>query len=92
MWDYIVCALKEFVQFLFDVLVAWWMDWLTKLIAIILPQNVFNFERIEWGAFGNFVGYFIPVAKMVTHLTVILAAVAIYYSWQHIMRLLKMVR
>lgn len=92
MLEIIKCALIEVFQFLFDYLIAWWMDWLVKIIEIMLPQNVFKFERIEWGAFGNFVGYFIPFKTMVTHLTFILTAVAIWYSVQHLLRLLKMVR
>lgn len=57
-----------------------------------LPESPIQFEPIKWGAFGNSIGYFIPVQKMLEHFAAILGALTIWYGIQHILRILRMVR
>lgn len=91
MLDGLICLLIKFTNMFFAVIFSWWID-LLILMLNLLPTSPFKFEPIEWGAFGNFVGYFLPVEKMATHFAAILMAVAVWYSIQHVLRILRMVR
>jgi len=91
MLDQLLCILIKFVNFLFSILFSWWIDMLIFILSF-LPDSPIKFEPIKWGEFGNFVGYFIPVAKMANHFAAILAAVTIWYAFQHVLRILRMVR
>lgn len=61
-------------------------------ITAILPDTPFEFEQVEWGTFGQLIGYAIPVAKMFTHLSYIVIAVGLYYVVRHLLRLIKAVQ
>lgn len=90
-FEQILCALKEFLVWLIDGL-GWIMNFLLGWLLMLLPNTPFVFEPIEWGAFGQLIGYFIPVADMFTHLTLILVAVGLYYLIRHLLRVIRMVQ
>lgn len=91
MLDGLICLLIKFCNILFAVLFSWWIDLLIFMLTF-LPASPFKFEPIEWGEFGNAVGYFIPVERMASHFVAILTAVTIWYMIQHVLRILRMVR
>ena len=91
MLDGLICLLIQFTNLLLDILFDWWIDLLIFMLEF-LPSSPIQIEPIEWGEFGNFIGYFIPVQTMLTHFATILIAVTIWYGLQHVLRLVKMVR
>lgn len=91
MLDIIVCALIKVANIFVAVIFSWWIDILIVILEL-LPSSPMKFENVKWGSFGNFVGYFIPVQKMLTHFTMILTTLAVWYGLQHILRVLRMVR
>lgn len=92
MLDGLLCILIKFVNLLFDILFGWWIDMLIFLISL-LPTTPFLFEDpVEWGPFGNAIGYFIPIETMVIHFAAVLVSVAIWYGVQHALRLIRMVK
>lgn len=86
-----LCALKAFANWLIDGL-GWILNFLLGWLLALLPNTPFQFDKVEWGPFGQLVGYFIPVADMLTHLTLILMAVGVYYVLRHLLRLVRMVQ
>lgn len=91
MLDGLLCILIKFVNLLFTVLFGWWIDMLIFILEM-LPNSPFKFEPVKWGQFGNAIGYFIPIQRMLEHFGAILIAVTVWYAIQHTLRLLKMVR
>lgn len=94
MWDIlepIKCALIAFTNLLMDVLASWWVEMLIWALGL-LPTSPFTFEEIAWGEFGKLIGYFVPIADMMTHFLRILGIVVLWYAIQHIQRLLKLIR
>lgn len=91
MLDGLVCLLIQFTNILFKVLFGWWIDMLIFILSF-LPPSPIKFEPIEWGSFGNFIGYFLPVGDMATHFATILLALTGWYAIQHVLRILRMVR
>jgi len=89
--DEILCALIKFLNMIVDYLldtVLFALGWLLGL----LPSFPVKIEPIEWGPFGQSVGYFLPVDKMMLHFTLLLGLMALWYSVQHIMRWIKMIK
>lgn len=91
MLDNLICILIKFVNFFTESVHNWFISVLIFFIEF-LPPSPFRFEPIQWGEVGNLIGYFIPVAGMLTSLVYITTAVTVWYSIQHILRLLKSVR
>lgn len=85
------CLLRAFLNLILDVLSDVWY-YTIGLALRLLPDSPFNPEPLNWGNFGNSIGYFIPVQQMAMHLTAILAAVLIYYVVRHLLRLAQMIR
>lgn len=89
--DTILCALTKFlnliVEYVLDT-ILFALGWLLGL----LPKLPVTIEPIEWGTFGQSVGYFLPVNKMMLHFTLMLGLMALWYSVQHFMRLIKMIK
>lgn len=86
-----LCALKAFANWIIDGL-GWILNFLIGWLIAILPATPFAFEKIEWGPFGQLIGYFIPVADMFTHFTLILVSIGLYYVLRHLLRLVRMVK
>lgn len=91
MLDGLLCILIKFCNILFAVLFSWWIDMIIFILQF-LPTSPFKFEPIKWGAFGDAVGYFLPVERMAAHFASILVAVGMWYAIQHVLRILRMVR
>jgi len=66
-------------------------DTLGWLIAL-LPSIPWEFKPLQWGEFGNLIGYFIPIPEMLTHFSMILILVILWYGIQHILRIVRMVK
>lgn len=83
---------------MFDLLVNI-INWLIDVFASaiegivsLLPKTPFEFKEVVWGDFGNFILYFIPVSTIATHFTLILGAIALWYAYRWIFRLLQVIR
>ena len=91
MIDEILCILKAFANWLLDG-IGYILNFLIGWLINLLPTTPFQFEQVEWGPFGQLIGYFIPVASMFTHFTLILVSIGVYYVLRHLLRLVKMVK
>lgn len=91
MLDSVLCALIRFVNLLTTYFLDTISDSLAAVIGILPPLPI-SFTPIEWGFFGNSVAYFIPIADMLTHFSLILVVVVIWQSIEHILRLLKTIK
>jgi len=91
MFDIIICALKEIINFLVWLLFDWWILGIAWVLDQ-LPDADFSAKPIEWGNFGNAIGYFIPVSDMINHFSLLIVALTVYFGVQHVLRLLKAVR
>lgn len=90
-FDSILCALIKFVNMIVDYIldsILFALGWLLGL----LPSLPVKIEPVEWGFFGQSVGYFLPVNTMMLHFTLMLGLMVLWYSVQHIMRLIKMIK
>lgn len=85
------CALVKFFNMLIDYVLETITDTLGWLIAL-LPSVPWEFKPLQWGDFGNLIGYFIPIADMLTHFSLMLILVIVWYGLQHILRIVRMVK
>lgn len=87
----IKCALIEFANMLIEHVLN---NILAMVILIIgvLPTFPIPINPINWGDFGVAIGYFIPIGTMAQHFTLMLALMIIWYSYEYIMRLIKMIK
>lgn len=79
--------IADIINFLIDLLVI-----IITGIMALLPQTPFKFDPLDWGLFGDAVGYFLPIGTMVAHLTIILASVGLWYAVRWLFRLIQMIR
>lgn len=89
--DAVVCAIIKIINMLIDHGLETITDVLGWLIAL-LPSIPWEFKPLKWGAFGDLIGYFIPIADMLTHFTLMLILVTVWYGLQHILRIVRMVK
>lgn len=75
------------INFLIDLIVE-----IITFILDLLPATPFDFEPLEWGAWGDSVGTFIPIGAMATHFTIILSACFAYYIVRWALRLIRMIQ
>lgn len=85
------CALIKVINVIIDYGIDTLITTLAWLIAL-LPSLPIEFEPLQWGAFGNLIGYFIPISSMLTHFTIMLGVVLLWYSYQHIMRIVRLIK
>ena len=84
------CLLKNMYYFVINNLLTL-LDLIAQFALFLLPNTPFKFEQVEWGIFGNVVGYYIPVAKILQHFIVILTAISIYYGIRYLLKMIKQV-
>lgn len=85
------CALIKFFNMLIDVFLDTIIEVFAWIIAL-LPSIPWEFEPLDWGAFGDIIGYFIPIATMLTHFGTMLFLVTIWFSVQHILRIIRAIK
>lgn len=91
MLDGLICILIKLINFFTQSMFGWWIDMLIFFIEF-LPPSPFQFNPIKWGAVGQSVGYFIPISDMILDLARIIGALVVWYSVQHVLRLLRAIR
>lgn len=91
LWDEIWCFIKKVFQLLLDLLALLWEYTLAYVIEL-LPNSPFNFEPVNWGIMGDYMGYIFPIQTMFLHFTSLLVAITLFYSIRHIIRLVKMIK
>lgn len=91
MLEGIKCLLINLFNLIFNQTFEWMIDIMIWVLAL-LPHTPFIFEPIQWGSFGDAIGYYLPLAGMFTHLGYALVAIAVWYGIQHITRILKIIR
>lgn len=87
---WIWCILRNFFAWIVENLFSL-IDIIASFVLEFLPDSPFKFEPIEWGAFGNIIGFFIPVATILLHFTAILTSITIYYGVRYLLRLIKQI-
>lgn len=85
------CALVKFLNLITETALETIIETIASIISI-LPSIPIFFQPVEWGPFGNLVGYFIPISEMLGHFTLMLTLVAVWYTVQHILRLVRMIK
>lgn len=85
------CALVKFWNAIQEHILQNAIDLIAWIISLLPSLEIGN-EQLQWGEFGNAIGYFIPVATMVQHFTFMLGIMAIWYSYEYIMRWVKMIK
>jgi hypothetical protein len=58
----------------------------------LLPDTPFHFEKMDWGEWGDLIGFLIPLSTMFLHMTAIVGAFLIYYAIRLILRWIKMIQ
>lgn len=89
--DDVICAIKAAFVWMVDG-IGWIIDFLIGWLIALLPNTPFVFEPIQWGPFGQLIGYVFPVTAMFQHMIFLLTAIAVYYLIRHLLRLVRMVK
>lgn len=87
----VMCALIKVWNLIQDHLI----ETLVNLIAgalDLLPSIPIESEELVWGEFGRAIGYFLPISTMLQHFTLFLGLMLVWYSYEYIMRLIKMIK
>lgn len=61
-------------------------------VSALLPDTPFNFADWSWGAFGDLVGFIIPVRAMFLHMAAILSAFMGYYAIRWLLRMIRQIQ
>lgn len=85
------CAIVKIINAITETALQTIIEVIASIISI-LPSIPIMFQPVEWGPFGNLVGYFIPISQMLGHFTLMLTLVAVWYTVQHILRLVRMIK
>src|SRR5690625_3821514 len=88
--NWIWCIIKSAFYWIIENLLTI-LDYIAQFVLLILPDSPFQFEPIEWGIFGNIIGFFIPVATIIQHFILILTAIGFYYAVRYLLRIIKQV-
>lgn len=86
-WCALIKVINVIIEYGIDTLITT-LAWLIGL----LPSLPIEFQPLQWGPFGNLIGYFIPISSMLTHFTIMLGVVLLWYSYQHIMRIVRLIK
>lgn len=85
------CALIKVINAVFDAVFQNVIDALAWIIDL-LPSLPIGNQPLDWGVFGDAVGYFIPLGTMAQHFVLMLALMLVWYSIEYIMRWIKMIK
>lgn len=86
-WCAIIKLINLFTKYILDSMLStlvWALSFLPTIPILAKP--------VDWGVFGDSVGYFLPIADMIVHFGLMLALVVMWYSVQHVMRLIRMIK
>jgi hypothetical protein len=88
----LICAMKDFFNWMIENLFTV-LDLILSTLLAILPTSPFDFsKKLEWGEFGQLVGYFFPIADMLTSFSLILVTITLYYGIRHLLRIVRAVK
>jgi hypothetical protein len=88
----LICSLKGMFNWIVENLFTI-LDVILSTLLALLPRSPFDFShKLVWGDFGKLIGYFIPVADMLTSFSLILVTISVYYGIRHLLRLVRAVR
>lgn len=87
----IKCALIELANMFIDHVLNNVLGAITFIIELLPSINFFG-DAQPMGEFGVFMGYFIPVGTMLQHFTLMLGLLVIWYSYEYVMRWIKMIK
>lgn len=90
MFEMLYCALIRFANVLIAMLGDSWVELMIWVLGF-LPDADFSAPPIEWGEFGQSIGYFIPVPEMAADFAKIMIAYGVFLSVQHILKLVKLI-
>ncbi|HWK24762.1 MAG TPA: hypothetical protein VNS08_17245 [Ureibacillus sp.] len=85
------CALIKFWNAIQDHVIQNVIDFIAMLIGL-LPSFPVQNEPLDWGEFGSAIGYFLPVGTMAQHFVLMLAVIILWYSYEYVMRWIKMIK
>lgn len=84
------CLLQQFFYWIVNNVLTI-LDYILQFVLVILPDTPFEFKQLEWGILGHSIGYFIPVATIISHFIGILTCISIYYGVRYLLRLIRQV-
>lgn len=90
-FDAIKCALIEVANALIDHVLNNILSMIAAIIGI-LPKMPIPIDPLNWGNFGSSLSYFIPISTMIQHFVLMLGLMVLWYSYEYIMRLIKMIK
>lgn len=88
----IKCALIEFVNLLIDHVLNNVLGAIAFVIALLPSVDFFGDSQQISGDFGKYLGYFIPVGTLMAHFVGMLGLLVIWYSYEYVMRWIKMIK
>ena len=90
-FDALWCAFVKLINFLVEYLLDVIISGIAWAVAL-LPTIPILADPIDWGPFGDAVGYFLPVADMITHFTLMLMLIVLWYGVQHVLRIVRAIK
>lgn len=90
-FDALWCALVKFWNAIQDHVIDNVVNAIAWLIGL-LPSLPIGNEPLQWGDFGHALGYFLPVSTMALHFTLMLGLMLVWYSYEYVMRWIKMIK
>lgn len=67
------------------------LEYAVEVLIGILPDSPFVFESVSWPAWAQAVGWLIPWQSIITHTSLFIGAIAIWYAVRWGMRIIRAV-
>lgn len=90
-FNIIFCALIKVFNILTRHVLQTIVDILTWVIDLF-PESPLPDTIIQWGDFGKSIGYFLPIGTFIQHFTFMLGLVILWYAYEYILRMFRMIR
>lgn len=89
--DAIWCALVKIINLVTEFVIDNILGAIAWTIGL-LPSLPIKAEALDWGPFGNSIGYFLPVGTMAQHFVLMLGLMALWYAIETLMRWAKTIK
>lgn len=86
------CALIEFANMLIEHVLNNILSAIAFVIDLLPSVDFYEDSTFEMGEFGRSIGYFVPVGTMMQHFVIMLGLLLIWFSWEYVMRWIKMIK
>ena len=89
--DAVWCALVKIINLVVEFVIDNVLGAIAWVIGL-LPKLPVDAQPLDWGLFGDSIGYFLPIGTMAQHFVLFLGLMALWYAVETILRWTKTIK